>query len=60
MLGRLLGPANGDGNGMAQWIFKADGIVKPRRTSRPLKVDEIHSATEVKNRQILDGMIEWI
>ena len=43
VLGRVLGPARGDGNEMAQWILKANGRVVPRRSLRPLKVDEIHS-----------------
>jgi hypothetical protein len=58
VLGRVLGPAKGEGNEMAQWILKANGYVVPRRSSRPLKVDEIHSATELKKRQIFDGLIE--
>jgi hypothetical protein len=43
---------------MAQWILKANGRVIPRRSSRPLKVDEIHSVTEIKMRAIFDGLIE--
>ena len=58
VLGRVLGPAKGAGNEMAQWILKANGNVAPRRSSRPLKVDEIHSATELKKRAIFDGLIE--
>ena len=58
VLGRVLGPAKGEGNEMAQWILKANGHVVPRRSSRPLKADEIHSATEVKKRAIFDGLIE--
>jgi hypothetical protein len=58
VLGRVLGPAKGEGNEMAQWILKANGYVVPRRSSRPLKVDEIHSATELKKRQIFDALIE--
>jgi hypothetical protein len=58
ILGRVLGPAKGEGNEMAQWILKANGNVIPRRSSRPLKVDEIHSATEMKKRETFDGLIE--
>lgn len=43
---------------MAQWILKANGKVVPRRSSRPLKVDEIHSPTEIKKRAVFDGLIE--
>jgi hypothetical protein len=43
---------------MAQWILKANGNVVPRRSSRPLKVDEIHSAQEQQKRKIFDGLIE--
>jgi hypothetical protein len=42
VLGRVLGPAKGEGNEMAQWILKANGNVVPRRYHRPLKIDEIH------------------
>ena len=58
MLGRVLGPAKGAGNEMAQWILKANGNVVPRRSSRPLKVDELHSPTEIKKREIFNGLIE--
>jgi hypothetical protein len=34
------------------------GNVVPRRSSQPLKVDEIHSAMEVKKRTILFGLIK--
>jgi hypothetical protein len=58
VLGRVLGPAKGEGNEMAQWILKGNGRVVPRRSLRPLKVDELHSATEIKKREIFDGLIE--
>jgi hypothetical protein len=51
VLGQVLGPAKGEGNEMAQWILKANGNVVPRRSSRPLKVDEIHSAQELQKRK---------
>ena len=40
VLGRVLGPAKGEGNEMAQWILKANGNVVPRRTVRPLNTAE--------------------
>ena len=58
VLGRILGPARGDGNEMIQWILKADGNVVPRRTSRPLHTSEINSETEKWKRQIFDELIE--
>ena len=38
VLGRVLGPARGVGNEMAQWILKANGRVVPRRSLRPPKL----------------------
>ena len=32
VLGRVLGPARGEGNEMAQWVLKANGKVVPRRS----------------------------
>ncbi len=58
VLGRVLGPARGEGNEMAQWILKANGKVVPRRSSRPLTVAEVHSPTEIRKRSIFDGLIE--
>ena len=58
ILGRVLGPASGEGNEMAQWVLKANGNVIPNRTLRPLHVDELHSAVEVKKREIFDALIE--
>jgi hypothetical protein len=58
MLGRVLGPVKGEGNKMAQQTLKANGKIAPRRSSRPLKVDEIHSAAELKKRVMFDGLIE--
>ena len=53
VLGRVLGPARGAGNEMAQWILKANGRVIPRRSLRPLKVDELHSPVEIKREKYL-------
>jgi hypothetical protein len=58
ILGRVLGPAKGSGNEMAQWILKANGNVVPRRTVRPLNTAEKHSPTETKKRTIFDTLIE--
>ena len=58
VLGRVLGPSKGAGNEMAQWILKANGKVVPRRSSQPLKVDEIHSTIGIKKRAVFDGLIE--
>ena len=58
VLGRVLGPARGAGNEMAQWILKANGRVVPRRSLRPLKNDEIHSPVEIKKREVCDELIK--
>ena len=58
VLGRVLGPARGEGNEMAQWVLKANGNVVPRRSPRPLTTAEIHSPTEAKKRKIFDELIE--
>ena len=57
VLGRVLGPAKGAGNEMAQWILKANGRVVPRRTLRPLTPAELSSETEVEKRRIFDNLI---
>jgi hypothetical protein len=58
VLGRILGPAKGEGNKMAQWVLKANGRVVPRCTCWPLTVAETHSDQEQKKRAIFDGLIE--
>ena len=58
VLGRVLGPAKGEGNEMAQWILKANGNVVPLRSSRPLKTDEVHSEKEQAKRKVFDDLIE--
>ena len=58
VLGRVLGPAKGEGNEMAQWVLKANGNVVPRRTVRPLKASEISSETEQAKRKIFDDLIK--
>ena len=57
ILGRVLGPASGEVNEMAQWILKANGNVVPRRLLRPLHVDELHSAVEIKKQETFDALI---
>ena len=57
VLGRVLGPVRGKGNEMAQWILKANDKVVPRRTARPLHVDEINSKSEQKKRDVFDDLI---
>ena len=52
VLGRVLGPAKGEGNEMAQWILKPNGNMVPRRTARPLKPEEIHSEQEREKREV--------
>ena len=58
VLGRVLGPARGSGNEMAQWTLKTNGRVVPRRSLRPLKVDELHSPVEIKKREVFDELIK--
>ena len=58
VLGRVLGPARGEGNEMALWILKANGNVVPRRSHRPLKVDEVHSEVEQQKRTVFVQLIE--
>jgi len=58
ILGRVLGPARGEGNEMAQWVLKANGKVVPRRSCRPLTTAELHSQVEIKKRETFDALIE--
>ena len=57
ILGRVLGPANGEGNEMAQWILKANGRVVPRRTAIPLTISQQNSESEKKKRVLFDKLI---
>ena len=43
---------------MAQLILKANGRVVPRRSLRPLKVDELHSPVEIKKREVFDEFLK--
>jgi hypothetical protein len=58
ILGRVLGPAKGESNEIAQWTLKANGNVVLRRTVRPLNMAGLHSDTEIKKRAIFDALIE--
>ena len=58
ILGRVLGPATGEGNEMAQWVLRSNGTVVPRRTVRPLTLAECQSSTEIKKRHLFDQLIE--
>ena len=58
VLGRILGPASGEGNEMAQWVLKANRNVVPRRAARPLHADELHNPQEIKKRETFDALIE--
>ena len=58
VLGRVLGPARGNGNEMAQWVLKSNGQVVPRRSARPLHDDELITETEKAKRELFDKLIE--
>eukprot|EP00957_Ditylum_brightwellii_P164901 12554949-Ditylum_brightwellii.AAC.1 len=58
ILGRVLGPAKGAGNKMAQWVLKGNGNVVPRGTLRSLKVDELNSKTKISSSNLFDSLIK--
>ena len=58
VLGHVLGPARGEGNKMAQWVLKANGLVVPRRSVCPLHQSEVHSPSEQSKHQAFDALIE--
>ena len=58
VLGRILGPARGAGNEMAQWILKANGQVVPRCSVRPLHPSELTSPSEQSKCHSFDTLIE--
>ena len=58
ILCRVLGPSKGEGNEMSQWVLKSNGQVVPRRTVRPLHIDEINSDALKKMRESFDAKIE--
>ena len=57
MLGRVLGPSDGEGNEMSQWILRVDGRIIARQTVRPLTPDEYSSKIEQTKRQAFDENI---
>ena len=58
VLGRVLGPARGEGNEMAQWVLKANGRIVPRRSVRALHPAEETSSSEQSKRQAFDALIK--
>ena len=58
VLGRVVGPACGEGNEMAQWVLKANRKVVPQRSLQPLTIAEHHSAVEHKKHHVFDALIE--
>jgi hypothetical protein len=58
ILGRVLGPARGAGNEMAQWVLKINGRVVPRRTCRPLRDEETRSLLVQKHQATFDEFIK--
>ena len=57
ILGRVLGPSDA-GNKMSQWCIRADGIVLPRQTCRPLTDEELNSDIEKNKRNAFDMAIK--
>ena len=57
VLGRVLGPALGEGNEMCQRVLKSNGEVVPRRSVRPLQEAEVHSPSEKRKREIFTELI---
>ena len=58
VLGCVLGPAHGEGNEMAQWVLKANGLVVLRCSVHPLHQSEIHSPSEQSKCHAFDTLIE--
>ena len=56
--GRCLGPANNEGNKMAQWVLKLNGDIVPRRTMHKLTADEIVRESEVNKCAGFDAEIK--
>ena len=57
VLGRVLGPACGKGDEIAQWVLKVNGNVVPRCSLHPLQTAEIYSDLEKKKRELFDKLI---
>ena len=61
-LGQVLLPTRGEVNKMVQWILKYNRKVVPLRSPRQLQVEDIHSTTEQKKRELFCRLIEgrWV
>ena len=59
MLGRVLGPANNEGNEMTKWRLKSNGKVVPRRTVKCLTAEQLAppNAVEIAKRIAFDTNI---
>ena len=58
VFGRILGPATGAGNDMAQWILNSNGYIVPRRTLLTLHVYEIYIPEEQRKQKCVGALIE--
>ena len=58
VLGHVLGPAQGEGNELSQWVLKSNGNVVSRRTVWVLQLAEVDSDTEKCKHDIFDALIE--
>eukprot|EP00957_Ditylum_brightwellii_P205230 15342940-Ditylum_brightwellii.AAC.1 len=54
ILGHVLGSAKVEGNEMAQWVMKGNGIAVPCQTLRLLKVEELNSKTKIRRCNLFD------
>ena len=55
-LGRILGPAEGEGNEMCQWVLTDRATVVPRRTHIPLTIAKKNSSVVQKRQQMFDAI----
>ena len=58
VLGQVLGPTQGEGNEMAQWVLKANGRGLLRQSLQPLTTAERHSLVEEKKCNVFNVLIE--
>ena len=58
VLGRCLGLAKNEGNGMTQWVLKINGQVVPRRYLCRLRPDELSSDIEIEKQAAFDAQIK--
>ena len=58
VLGRVLGPARGEGNELSQWVLKSNRNVVPHWTVQALQLAELKSDTEKCKWDIFDALIE--